>query len=995
MFFSYYGEMPEGTFTIDDVPMKIDLLRPWLRAEHPESSTIITTTGKEFRENFYAKLGGLQTKFADLFRKAVPFNPISDIQKFITEFVFGNEQAVDIRSMQETIESYTELEKEAKGLQERKELLQKIEAVYAEYGKFTEQAKLHHYIADNAACDIAKRDLEEKEQQLVELENKLEQQKAEVYQLDRQYKEANSAYTVAYSEMKSSGLQKQIEDLEQSIEALTWQIAQWNDNYDRRNRSFTVLTAGWYEMLRLCRNLPREDSDGFSDRTRASLETFREEQEAAADVEKLAQQPLEQADFETVKTCNMRMQALHDGVNLLLKDMDEDQRTNAAKKAELNEERTVLLAGRQQYPRTVVQLQETIRQRLQTRESAPVNVRVVAELWDVRNPAWRNAIEGYLNTQRYNLLVPAEQYQAAVRIYNDVKDTMRIHGVAVVDIAAVRRAAPVCREGSLAEEIVAEDEDARLYANFLLGRVMKCTDIAQHNRQDISITQEGMLYQGKAIRRLNPEVWAHPLLGQGARELRLRQVEEELRRYQQISSTLAVWHNRLEAIRSLQKNALGANDLEDWQDARADLAKIPAAQQQIKEKQAELAEIDRSPLDAMDAKVKALEKRAAELSTQKTAAAREADRTERDCEIYQNDKIPEAKQHWNTLQQQIKASYEAVWQEQIADPRYQSAVASHASLQEVCNNYTNSARGSQTLAEKKQNELRDARSEYNRLYKMGYDVDKADNADYAQTLQEILENRLPEYQEKIRDAKEKAHEQFLDEFIGVLYNNIRNARRAIDSLNAALQAPFSEDRYAFTVSPAPEYKRYYDMLTDPLYMDDYNLFSNPFRTKYAQEIAELTAALTDTQTADIDKRVALYTNYRTYLDFDLTVTSPDGTVQRLSRTMSKKSGGETQTPFYIAVLTSFAQIYRMNSDPNASTIRLIVFDEAFSKMDGDRIAQSIHILRKFNFQVLFAAPEEKIGDIAPLVDRNLCALRKEHTIVIRPFDPRKVLYETV
>ena len=118
-------------------------------------------------------------------------------------------------------------------------------------------------------------------------------------------------------------------------------------------------------------------------------------------------------------------------------------------------------------------------------------------------------------------------------------------------------------------------------------------------------------------------------------------------------------------------------------------------------------------------------------------------------------------------------------------------------------------------------------------------------------------------------------------------------------------------------------------------------------------------------------------------------------MQRLSRTMSKKSGGETQTPFYIAVLTSFAQIYRMNSDPNASTIRLIVFDEAFSKMDGDRIAQSIHILRKFNFQVLFAAPEEKIGDIAPLVDRNLCALRKEHTIVIRPFDPRKVLYETV
>ena len=499
-----------------------------MRTEHPESSTIITSTGKEFRENFYAKLGGLQAKFADLFRKAVPFNPISDIQKFITEFVFGNEQPVDIHSMQETIESYTELEKQAASLEARKELLQKIDAIYTEYGKYTAQTRLHCYIADHAACDLARQELEAKQQRLKELEDALEQKNTEVYQLERSCKAASDAYTQAYAEMKNSGLQRQIEALETSSAELKRQIHQWQDNYDRRSHSFTALTAGWYEMLCLCHGLPQEAPDGCGERTRVSLATFQEEVAAAAGVESLSRQELNQADFEAVKSQGVFMQTLRDGANLLQKDIEQDLHDNAVEEKRLRGERDTLQDGRQQYPKEVVLLQETIRQRLQLRGNVPVSVRVVAELWDVRDPVWRNAIEGYLNTQRHNLLVPAEQYQAAVRIYDEVKDAMQIHGVAVVDIAAVRRTAPVCRKGSLAEEILTQDEDARLYANFLLGRVMKCTDIAQHNRQDISITKEGMLYQGKAIRRLNPQIWAHPLLGQGARKLRLAQVEDEL-----------------------------------------------------------------------------------------------------------------------------------------------------------------------------------------------------------------------------------------------------------------------------------------------------------------------------------------------------------------------------------------------------------------------------------------------------------------------------------
>ncbi len=37
-----------------------------------------------------------------------------------------------------------------------------------------------------------------------------------------------------------------------------------------------------------------------------------------------------------------------------------------------------------------------------------------------------------------------------------------------------------------------------------------------------------------------------------------------------------------------------------------------------------------------------------------------------------------------------------------------------------------------------------------------------------------------------------------------------------------------------------------------------------------------------------------------------------------------------------------------------------------------------------------SAPPEKIGDIASLVDRNLCVLRKDNISFVRSFDPKQL-----
>ena len=55
-------------------------------------------------------------------------------------------------------------------------------------------------------------------------------------------------------------------------------------------------------------------------------------------------------------------------------------------------------------------------------------------------------------------------------------------------------------------------------------------------------------------------------------------------------------------------------------------------------------------------------------------------------------------------------------------------------------------------------------------------------------------------------------------------------------------------------------------------------------------------------------------------------------------------------------------------------------------MDSERIEESIMLLKKIQFQAIFAAPPEKLQDIQALVDSTLLVLNpEEHEIVVKKY----------
>ena len=91
------------------------------------------------------------------------------------------------------------------------------------------------------------------------------------------------------------------------------------------------------------------------------------------------------------------------------------------------------------------------------------------------------------------------------------------------------------------------------------------------------------------------------------------------------------------------------------------------------------------------------------------------------------------------------------------------------------------------------------------------------------------------------------------------------------------------------------------------------------------------------------KRIEKYTHFTSYLDFDILEND-----NSLTKTISSKSGGETQTPFYIAILASLLNLY----DSGRDSLRLVIFDEAFDKMDSERIEKSVMLLKELLHQLI-------------------------------------------
>ena len=968
-FFYWNGALPDNHFLVANTPLGIRGLREWAR-QKTGSNFRYYDSNATYREHFRHLMGGLGEKFFSLFRKAVPFSPIMDIKDFIANFVCNISGKVEIDDMRENIRYYKQLEGELDQVKRRIAGLQSVERTFVQYSEAERRRVIQRFMLARAEIERSRSGLEANRLRYQATERDLAELRAALEKLDAQRLANEQQVRLVNEEKARCEAQRQKEFLDAQLRQAREKLARLKEN----QRRLSSLLHQWAEASEKLAEL----SPGLN----SFVKVLRSENagEQAAEFWQRFQSEFRQA-LETVR--EQRFQ--------LRKQLDQEQEAIGLLRSQVEK----LQQGVKSYEPRLLELAEAIRRELSEKEGKPVLPRIFADLLEVRDPRWRNAIEGFLHTQKFYLLIEPQYFVRALQIYDRLKHERKFYDIGLVDLGKLQERVRPPRPGSLAEEVLTEDPLARLYADFLLGGVMKVERVEELRRFPTAITPVCMLYRGFVARQLHPDRYAVPYIGQKAiaEQIRIKQQELALRQAEQ--ARLAPRLAQLGEMATIE--ACRQDDIERIGQAESERREIGPLQREIVVMEDELGRLDLNKVYQLEERLRSLDNERERIYQQNRQTVELVAEKKSANETLRRDTIPTLEEALAEQQAQLNAGYPAAWQEETGEPKFREELARLGSAEKLQANFGGQLARSESQREEKWNELVRLRSDFNRDFRSAMEVTQPSNAAWQQELARLEQTCLPEYEAKILGAKEQAQREFQEDFISKLRQNIEMVRSQIDELNAALKdVPFGRSRYRFRVTANGAYREYYDMIMDEMLMEGFTLFSGEFQARYRPVVEQLfsrivatsDAELTAQQREELERNLLKFTDYRTYLDFDLLDIDEEGRESRLSKTIGKKSGGETQTPFYIAVLASFLQTYRVSQTGHNNTLRLLVFDEAFSKMDHQRIQESIRLLDEVGLQVIIAAPTDNIADIAPLVERNLCVTRVRRETQVKAFDPR-------
>lgn len=990
-FFEIDAPIPENQFIINRVPMDYKQLNSFLSSNYAGKFTFFDSN-RQYQEYLKRSFGGLKDKYFSLLKKSISFTPITDITTFITEYVCDPQQNVDIAPMQENILQYRKLEKEAQIMRERVNRLEAIHKTYKMYQDNFEQKSIYSYIVEKASFQNDRERLDSYYHQIDDATKRLAAIDVDIAEVEHSISELNRKKMHLIQDKANSDIYRITDDLRAQKANEEKRLLQLNETAKRINENLSRYVSNFISVGQsLADTLTSFDVGSISDD--ALLQEINDLRASALDV--LTQSMNLRDNFlgnidslstdvlfawrDSLGVFKQRVGGLAIFIGKLITNYD--QKTALLKQQEID-----MQGGGKSYEARLLGVKRELETELSRRHNRNIRVSIFADLIDIRHPEWANAIEGYLNNQKFNFFVDDEYYMESYEIMRSLLEKFNYYGLTIIDANRLIERDYRAEKNSLAEEIKTDHPGAEAYANFLIGRLMKCRNLTEARAAGNGITIEGDLYRNFAFGKINPYLYREHFIG---REISQNQLTSK--RYEITANAELV--NKLRDLASIINEAnrmeiINSNEIATVNTELEQLKDIKGIKENIAYVDSELSKHDLSQLTTLDKRIDDIGEDISGLESDRASLFEEKGKITNLIETLKNDKIPSEKKSVEEKENRLLENFDPFLVSEKAEPLFQEELAKGKSPLDLITEYNISLGHAQYLVNNLFTQLTKLRRDYIREYRLTYDTEQEDNEVYEAEYRDMTEVRLPDYENKIHDAYDKAVKQFKNDFISKLRSAIEAVEDQIKELNFALSAStFGEDSYRFTVRPSSTYRVYYDMIMDDLLLemgDDDSEFLAKYDTVMRDLFAQVALANDSANNAAVLVNVEKFTDYRSYLDFDLVVKDKSGNEQRLSRMIKKKSGGETQTPFYISVLASFAQLYHVNETGElGNTLRLIIFDEAFSKMDGGRIKEAIRLLRKFGLQAIVSAPSDKVAEISGLVDETLVVLRGKNASSVR------------
>lgn len=879
-----------------------------------------------FRRDFTARLGvwrrmSENNPYVEAFVRSLHFTPLVSVDQFVCDYIL-DEQTIDLSAMKHNLESYREAEDIARSTRDRiASLSRAIESGEECLGLdriVLQQDWLKLRLdADRAASDLAgaKDETAGLARRATELALAKSAVEARKLALEGEFRETSSALARDDVHQLYRSLSDRIEDLVRAEREAARRV--------ERRDLLVGQCAPMYAGLFPGESLDPSDAAGSAERVDAERERL------ARALGRLA------SDRETLRE----------------------------RLADARSELAELDRGERRLPDPPRLLREALRKE-------GIDAWILCELAEVSDPSWSDAVEGWLNTLRFACIVAEGNFPRALRAYDALPRS--VAGVPLPDVGRLARDVEnnPAREGSLARLVETDNPWARAYLDATLGDVMQA-DLSTLRRYSRAITKECMSWSRHTATRVREEVYRDAWLGVSARAKRREALVADIENLAaddaRAASEIARAEEAIAACKALARSLGEAASLEPSVGERARL------ESDIAGTRGRLEEIDTSAF-------RGLEARLGEISAMVEEAGRELERVHTEsgsvaARRESADRRIESLAERLADRERAFASFRAEHAEDERDcERYVAERLKTQSADGILANFDKSRQGWVTRLESAEKAYRACVARHNNAFSEMLSAERDDLPAIRDLMKRLENSELPDYLEKIRRARADAEREFKDHFIARLNELIEGAKDSFSEINATLKSlTFGRDQYRFTLAERSERRGQIDVIRKTAGITDVegSLFDSLVEESDRAAANELFSRILNSSLESAELRSLC--DYRTYFSYDIRVRdaqSIDPATGKnpeysLSRVLKEKSGGEAQTPYYVAIAASFFRFFREKPD---ATVRLVVFDEAFDRLDDERIAKILAFYRDLGLQIIVAVPSEKLESIAPHMD---------------------------
>lgn len=872
------------------------------------------------------------SKYRSKLIKMMAFDPQNNIDQFIAECVLEPGSVHSLEAIREQREQFEQIKKLYEDLRDGKAKLEEIEEKIQKYETKQRNYNIREMLLVYQDLLAKQKERDDNQEKIVVLEQEKQELERKKDYVQKEFDEARKRLQIAESNDLFQGMQTSVQNLENQIRVLEIQLHQDEEQVAkllRLQKSFSVefpwMMEKWEED-RKAAFLHIADAGYSVDKKRKGL------------MYALSSAEQQQTVLET------------DKVHL------EDRRNELRQELmKLEDQIKKLEANQAIFPEEILAAKKAIKDAF-IKKGIRTEVRIFAELvQEIRDPAWRKAIETFLGRKRYYIIVDGQYCHEAMKILQEKK--LYAANVVITDKLPDSEVA----KGSAAEQLVIPNEYARRYANYLLNGIHLCENLEElHEYPKGGLMKDGMLAKSYAVACMNMKK-TQICLGQDAIKWQ-KQVAQEKKRvtqeqYDQVMDELKEVSEKGRLLRTVDLK------LSSYQLEAPDL--LAENQKKKRDHEENIRQIKENP----EFTAVLQEQKDAKFAFEKADAKRN--------NVIKD--IGKCESAWNSVQNRAKEIEGEIYRSRN---KYEEIRIKHLELEsDMLKEYE------KLQARRGDGEIRVVTDKSIQKIKMELDgaVRDLENAqwDYCKISDINVDKRgvgyIPFYREEYRNLAnvkiEEAHRRlteeskklesaFMNDFVAELHETIGEAKREIEAINRELkQIPFGQDTYKFKMEEKPERMLFFRICRK---LEDY-MNSPAAYMNFNREDEEMERDIREFMNMILSEEdESEYTDYRKYFTYDMEITSRQGDKEvtaNLSQKQGSASNGEKQTPYFIILAASLLQCYPKRS----CCARLAFIDEAFSALSRERIEQMVKYLEENDFQVIYAAPPEKISSIGQFI----------------------------